>query len=150
MTWLSDILAEEAARPLTPLLTLTSASWANDERWCAGPTLTSRGDLYSHVPFDWRFPGAGLEGLTSGRLRVACSPSRARLFASATAPIFATLELVYADDPDTVVYPYPSMRVGSPRVDDLAIEAELTAHRIAGLRFRLADFVPSLFPGARA
>jgi len=149
MTWLSEILASSSQRPIVALLTLDSSGWANPLRLARDRTTTSRGLVFVGTGLDAREVEAGLEGLRPGLLRFDSTPERARLLATTTAPVTYTMELVFSDDPDTVVFGAPRARLVAPRIDRTVIEAEIHRPMYVGVRHRLGAFVPSAFPGIR-
>ena len=149
MTWLSEILASSSQRPIVALVTLDSSGWANPLRLARDRTTTSRGLVFVGASLDVREVEAGLDGLRPGLLRFGSTPDRARLMAGTTSPITFTLELVFGDDADTVVFQAPRARLVAPKIDQAVIEAEIHRPMFVGVRHRLGAFVPSSFPGIR-
>ena len=145
--WLSEILASSSDRPIVPLLTLSSGGWATPLRYARDRTTTSRGMVFGARDFDLRRPLASMEGMQPGLLRLAADPEVSSLIESTTAHLTCLLEFVWGDDPDTVAWTSPSMRIVEPQIDPVVIEAELHVPVFAATKWRLGIFGPAQFPG---
>lgn len=110
--------------------------------------ITSGGDIYTARTFEVRMPDSIDDAPGRASLRIDnVSREIAEAIRLITSAPDVTIELVRQDDPDTIEWNWPPMKMTNVRWDALTVEADLEFENLAREPYPFLTFSPAEFPG---
>lgn len=133
---------------LVELMTITSPAMDDALRICADTVaITSRGNVYSPMPFGVVMPG---EGETVRRAQLVIqnvTKEIGEIVLAARGEFEAVVEEVFRSDPDNPVAAYKRLRLRNAQVTSAMITADLTGRVYANAAWPGIRATPSVTPG---
>lgn len=158
--------AQETGKVVAALLTVTHEDDPETYRFSSDPTqrldgsgaaqpvygTVSRGDEYLFLtPFQLLLPDDQDRSAPSARLRLSnIDRELITLLRSFTSPAQFLIELILADDPDTVEVTFPLLDLSAADYDAAEVELSVTVDALADEPYPADNYDPSGFPGLYA
>lgn len=152
------LLAQQTDKVLVVLVTINHETFDEPVRICSDPTevlpeagvrgIISNGEEYIYIPFSIELPAQDDTGAAHARISVDNS-SRDIVAAvrSATSALSITIQLVLADDPDTVEVSIEDFRLDRVTYDSFTVSGDISVEFFDLEPFPSRRFTPSDFPG---
>ena len=153
------INSPETDKVFVALLTLTATGMASPIRLCSDPTrrlstdplvygLTSRSVDFYFCPFDLVLPSSSEDKPPRARLAID-NIDRAIMadLRTLTSPLEVLIEVVRANNLDTLEFSIPGFQLRDVTYDAQRIEGDLMLRDLARDPYPVARFTPALFPG---
>lgn len=141
--------SQETGEAFLILLTFEESSLPEPIRVVNNPTdIVSGGDIYQAFPFEITLPDEGEDRAPTARLRIDnVDRSIVQAVRNAVDPIIVTMEIIRADDPDTIEVSFPDFELREVTYDALIVEGRLLLKSLRRRQYPADTFSPSGFPG---